>query len=87
MNNHRILGVHLTERVTSATDVQKTLSAYGCNVRTRLGLHHVHDNFCSPNGLILLELAGDTKQCDELRNHLRNIPGVQVQEMVFDHPA
>ncbi len=85
-DKHRILGVHITERVTNAAEVQKTLTAYGCNIRTRVGLHHVQDNFCSPDGLLLLEFIGSDQQFAELRDHLRKTAGAEVKEMVFDHP-
>lgn len=84
---HIILGVHVTDRVKEAPDVQKLLTAYGCNIKTRVGLHHVDDNACSPRGLILLELFGDEAVCRELTDKLGALEGVEVQTMVFDHPA
>ena len=40
--------------------VQKILTAYGCNIRTRLGVNEVF--FGEPAGLIILELKGEEKQ-------------------------
>jgi hypothetical protein len=84
---HRILGVHVTDRVKRAGDVQALFSEYGCNIRTRLGLHQVDEGYCSPDGLILLELFGNERACDALRDKLGAIVGVEVKEMVFEHPA
>lgn len=86
VEQHFILGVHITDRLKKASDVQALMSKYGCNIRTRLGLHDVSGDFCSPNGLVLLELVGDPKTCNELAEKLAAIPGVEVQRMVFGHP-
>ena len=82
---HVILGVHVTDRMTEAGAVQGVLTQYGCNIKTRLGLHHVDTRVCSPRGLILLEMFGDEAKCQELAKKLSAIDGVEVQQMVFDH--
>lgn len=86
MDKHILMGVHITERVEHATAVQKVLTRYGCQIRTRLGLHEADSGLCSSNGLILLELLDDDPACAELRTELAAIAGVEVQTMVFDHP-
>jgi hypothetical protein len=83
---HLIYGVHVTDRVKEAPDIQKVLTEYGCYIKTRLGLHHVDENLCSPRGLILLEMFGDEAKCAELKKRLAAVEGVEVKEMVFDHP-
>ena len=83
---HVILGVHITNRVKHAGEVQQAMTRFGCNIRTRLGLHDAGEDFCSPNGLILLEVVGDPKRCAELVKTLKAIRGVDVQRMVFGHP-
>jgi hypothetical protein len=82
---HVIYGVHVTNRTTQVPNVQKLLSEYGCNIKTRLGLHHVDEKVCSPRGLILLEMFGDLATCRELKVKLANTEGVDVREMIFDH--
>jgi hypothetical protein len=83
---HLIYGIHVTDRVKEAPDIQKVLTEYGCYIKTRLGLHHVDENLCSPRGLILLEMVGDEEKCGELKKRLSAIEGVEIKEMVFDHP-
>jgi hypothetical protein len=85
MENHTILGVHITDRVKRAKDVQLLFTEFGCNIKTRLGLHHVEGDACSPNGLILLELTGAAAQQAAFAAKLAQIEGVQVQQMVFTH--
>ena len=84
MDKHIILGVHVTERLKKAVEVQALLSQYGCNIKTRLGLHEV-GNVCSPNGLLLLEMWGEDEICFELADKLAAIEGIEVQRMVFTH--
>lgn len=79
-----VLGVMVTNRVENASQVQKVLTECGCNIKTRIGLHEVDDNVCSPAGLILLELFGDDKAYDEVEGKLKAIKDLQVQKMVFE---
>ena len=41
---HVIYGVHVTNRTTQVPNVQKLLTEYGCDIKTRIGLHHVDEN-------------------------------------------
>lgn len=84
--DHVIVGVHITNRLKKASDVQGLLTQYGCQIRTRLGLHEASADVCSPSGIIVLELAGDEAKGRELCDRLNAIDGVEVQRMVFGHP-
>ncbi len=84
IERHFILGVHVTDRLKKAAEVQALFSQYGCYIKTRLGLHEV-ENVCSPNGLVLLELHGDDAVCNELADKLAAIEGIEIQKMVFTH--
>jgi len=86
MNNHVIVGVHITDRLENAARVQQVFTEYGCNIKTRLGLHEASADVCSPNGLVLLEMVGDEGHCLGIMNKLAAIRGVHVRSMVFDHP-
>ena len=84
MSKRCVLGLLVTNRVVNAAEVQKVLTECGCNIKTRIGLHEVDNNICSPAGLILLELFGDDKAYDEVEGKLKDIRGLQVQKMVFE---
>lgn len=86
LKNHLIVGVHIHGRMQHVPQVQKILTEYGCNIRTRLGLHETSDSECSPNGLLILELVGDPSRCREMTEKLRALDGIVVKEMFFDHP-
>jgi len=86
MDKHILVGVHITQRVKNAGCVQELFTKYGCSIRTRLGLHEADGQVCSPNGLIILELVDDDAVTTEFSAALKAIDGVEVQQMVFDHP-
>lgn len=82
---HVILGIHVADRAHHAPGVQGVLTEHGANIKTRLGLHEVHDGACSPNGLILIEYIGDDAGCEAMVDRLTAIKGVEVKRMVFEH--
>ena len=82
---HVVLGVHITDRALHVPSVQDLFTEYGCSIKTRLGLHETSDESCSPNGLILLEMAGPEGPIEELAGKLGAIQGVEVQKMIFEH--
>jgi len=84
LNKHIIFGVHITDRFRHVPEAQSLFTEYGCNIKTRLGLHEV-ENYCSPNGMILLEMYGDEVRCLELAEKLAALEGLEVQKMVFTH--
>lgn len=80
-DSHVIVGVHLVDREKLSRQVQDIFSRYGAHIRTRLGLH---DDVCSANGLILLEMC-DTPETNSMMAELGAIEGVDIAKMVFDH--
>ena len=84
MSKRYVLGICVTNRVEKATEVQKVLTECGCYIKTRLGLHEVSENLCSPGGLILLEIFGGDTAIAETETKLKAIKGLQVQKMEFE---
>jgi len=78
-----ILGVQVTNRVENILDVQKILTEYGCNIKTRLGLHEVSDSHCSDVGLLILETYGDEADILQMESKLHQVKGLTVKKMVF----
>jgi hypothetical protein len=64
--------------------VQKIFSKYGCNIKTRLGLHEVSEDVCSPSGLVLLEMFGKEEDILRMEKDLKAVEGIRVQKMVFE---
>jgi hypothetical protein len=76
-----ILGLLVERNHEVILSVQKKLTAYGCNIRTRLGVNEVF--FGEPAGLIILELKGDKYQRLLLEKELKALKQVHVRTMVF----
>ena len=84
-DDHVIVAIHVTNRVKQAGVVQKTLTEFGANIKTRIGLHEATGRAASPNGLILLELVGGKKRCTDIVATLNAIRGVEAKSVVFAH--
>jgi hypothetical protein len=76
-----ILGVLVERSQPVVLSVQKILTSYGCNIRTRLGVNEVF--FGEPAGLIILELKGDEKQRLLLERDLKKLDHTHVRTMMF----
>ncbi len=84
---HTILGVHVTDRLSEAAQVQKLISEQGHQIKTRVGLHEVTPSGANARaGLMLLEMVGEPGGIQTLADGLNAIAGVEVQSMVFHHP-
>jgi hypothetical protein len=76
-----ILGILVERNQEVIISMQKILTAYGCNIRTRMGVNEVF--FGEPAGLIILELKGDERQRILLEKDLKALKQVHVRTMVF----
>lgn len=86
-NKHVVMGIHVRNRMKDATLVQKLFSEYGCYIKTRIGLHEVQNDYCSPGGVILLEMFGDEQKCSELKSKLEHIDGLEIKLLEFGHDS
>jgi hypothetical protein len=76
-----ILGILVEREPETVLSVQRILTAYGCNIRTRLGVNEIF--FGEPAGLIILELKGDLNQRLLLEKDLKGLSRIHVRSMVF----
>lgn len=79
---HTIFGVQVSHRTESVPAVQAVLTKYGCNIRTRLGLHDADSTSCSPSGLLLVDVFGP--ETEDFYAELSALKGVDLQRMDFD---
>ncbi len=84
-SKHLICGIHITERLKHALEVQQILTEFGGNIKTRLGLHELGAAGEGPNGLVLIEFAGSDARFNKFTEKLGKIVGVDVKQMVFGH--
>ena len=74
-----IIGVNLENRLETALKFQKIITEFGCEIRTRIGLHPSMNNVCLNRGIVLLEVSG----CAELLiEKLKE--NWQIQLMIFE---
>jgi hypothetical protein len=83
--DHIIIAIHITDRLTEVSEVQAVLTKFGAVIKTRLGLHQVSDGYDGADGIIILEVLDDKNKKDELVTALVGIDGVDMREVVFEH--
>ena len=76
---YHLVAVKIEKRENDATEVQKLLTNFGCNIKVRLGLHDVPANVCSPSGLIILEVVAEDKEINQFVDQLNNIESVTAK--------
>ena len=81
-----VLLILVDHRKDAAINVQKTLTAWGCLIKTRLGLHQGVQEDCSEHGLIICELVGDDAQLAELKRKIELIKGVSTELVKLKFP-
>jgi len=74
-----ILLILVGKRKEAAVNVQKLLTAWGCLIKTRLGIHYGILENCTDEGLIICELYGTNEQKEELARKMELIEGVKSQ--------
>ena len=82
---HVILAIHVHQRAKQALQVQKVLTQYGANIKTRLGLHEVGDQYNAPGGIIILEMIGKHTEITAVSKKLGGIKGVDLKKIIFEH--
>jgi len=74
-----IFVVLMRSRRSSAIQVQKILTDFGCMIKTRLGIHDGVLDKCSDTGLIILEIVGSKTDKARLKNKLNGVAGVKTK--------
>jgi hypothetical protein len=83
MKELRIIGLLITDRIKEAGRTQQTLTKYAHVIKSRLGFHEVTEDVCSRAGVVILQLAGNSLECDKLEVELGEIGGLEIQRMAF----
>lgn len=60
-----IIGVTLENRVETVVEFQKLITKFGCEIRTRIGLHPSREDICLNRGIVLLEINGEANLLKE----------------------
>lgn len=80
MSCYNIMAVLINHRSTKAPKVQEILTKHGCSIRMRLGLHETGD-FCSEEGLVILQLCGKEEEIKALEADLNSMEGITAKTM------
>jgi hypothetical protein len=83
MKELRIIGLLITDRIKEAGRTQQILTKYAHVIKSRLGFHEVTEDVCSRIGVVILQLAGTSAECNKLEYELGQIGGLEIQRMVF----
>jgi hypothetical protein len=59
------------------------LSKFGCEIRTRLGLHSGENNSCTNWGIIILEFAGDEISLNNFEKEISEIENIKYDKFIF----
>ncbi len=74
-----IIGVSLENRIETSLEFQRIATEFGCEIRTRIGLHPSREDICLNRGIILLEVSGEAELLkQELSKHWK------IQTMEFE---
>ena len=74
-----VLLIYMSTRQETSEQVQKILSAWGCYIKTRLGIHDGVLENCSDTGLVFIELVGETEKHLEIERKLNLVKNVDAQ--------
>ena len=84
MRKREVLLIIVDKRKESAVNMQKTLTAWGCMIKHRLGLHDGVMENCTETGLIFIELVGEQDKQIELTRKLNLLSGVTAKRIVLE---
>ncbi|RKY56322.1 MAG: hypothetical protein DRP93_01650 [Candidatus Neomarinimicrobiota bacterium] len=79
-----VLLVLVGKRKETAVKLQQVLTAWGCLIKTRLGLHAGVMENCSEAGFLFLELYGSDEDNAELARKIAIIPGIESKLVVLE---
>jgi hypothetical protein len=85
MNELRIIGLLITDRIKEAGKTQQVMTRYAHVIKSRLGFHEVSEDKCSRVGFILLQVTGNQQDFDKLEAELAGIGGIEIQRMIFNY--
>lgn len=80
MKTESIMAIRCDNRRENADALQKVLTAFGCSIRMRLGIHETGDA-CANEGLILLHLVDQSEEIEKFKAALDAMDGIRFKTM------
>ncbi len=84
MNCYYIIGLRVNHRTGNAVKLQEVLTQFGCNIKLRVGLHETSEQFCSDDGIILLQVCGEQQTIENMLQAFNEVEGVKAKMLVLD---
>ncbi len=81
MNSYYIIGLRVNHRTGNALKLQQALTQFGCHIKLRVGLHETDENFCSDDGVIMLQVSGDLAVVQQMMDAFNAMEGVSAKMM------
>lgn len=79
MSCYYIIGLRISHRTANAPKLQEALTAHGCNIRMRVGMHETGGDFCSDDGVIMLQACGSQETVDKMISDFNALDGVTAK--------
>lgn len=81
MDCYYIIGLRLNHRTGNAVKLQEVLTEYGCHIKLRVGLHETSEEFCSDDGVIMLQACGDRETIGQMLDAFNKLDGTCAKMM------
>lgn len=81
MDCYYIIGLRLNHRTGNAVKLQEVLTEYGCHIKLRVGLHETSEEFCSDDGVIMLQACGDRETIEQMLDAFNKLDGTCAKMM------
>jgi hypothetical protein len=81
MGSFYIIGLRVNHRVGNVPKLQEALTKFGCHIKLRVGLHETGENFCSDDGVIMLQVCGKEEEVKEMVDFFNGLDGICAKLM------
>ena len=81
MNSYYIIGLRVNHRTGNALKLQQALTQFGCNIKLRVGLHETGEDYCSDDGVIMLQVSGALSTAQRMMDAFNELEGVSAKMM------
>ena len=79
MKCYYIVGLRVNHRTGNAVKLQEVLTQFGCNIKLRVGLHETSEEYCSDDGVIMLQACGEPDTITAMLDAFNQLAGVSAQ--------
>lgn len=81
MSCYYIIGIKIDRRRSNAIKLQEALTAHGCNIRLRVGMHETSAEYCAEDGVVILQACGEKETIDTMLTDFNAVEGITAKLM------